>query len=726
MTDVKTNNRYLYALIIFINAFLLFQIQPVLGKFVLPWFGSSPSVWSVVLLFFQSVLVLGYLYAYILSKFFNMSKQLIIHGLFLLAALLTLPVIPSQSGLADSANPSLAIFLILSSCVGLPYLVLSATSPLLQSWYAKAFPKAFPYRLYALSNVGSLLALISFPFLFERYLNSNSQTWLWSFVFIATSILMFFLFWQLKRSGSLGSDVLGSNALESDSLGRDGAVNDCVDIDKLAIPLKDKCSWFVFSMLASVLLVSTTSRMSLDVPPVPFLFVLPLSVYLITFILSFDREAWYRPGLNYFLSLCALFGVCLALFEPSSLSFNVQLLIYCLVLFFFCFTCHGEIVRRKPEPYALPLFYFVIALGAALGSVFVSLVAPKISSSYFEYELSVFLIFAIATFLFCKRLLSETQPKVAAYIVSVFGVTGILLLSIFLNYNYRAENEWAIERSRNFYGVLRIFEFHTDDDRLHKRALYHGGIQHGVQYLNPEKQHWKTSYYGGGSGLDVLMTNNSKRKNTQYPFRIGGIGLGAGTIAAYANDVKWPEEKYPIVNDAIHFYEINPAIVDIADRQFTFLKQAQMRGAEVTLTLGDARMSMQAQADEGDMQNFDVLVVDAFSGDAIPMHLLSREAFELYFRHLSEDGVLAVHVSNQYLDLLPVIRAHAQALNKGFYAKSWVGDDYGNDPTSWIMLGADVDLLKNIFVDYDENLLTQGPVVNWTDDFSSLADVLDR
>lgn len=713
--------RFLYGFTILLGAFLLFQVQPLIGKYLLPWFGNSPSMWGTCLLFFQVMLLGGYVYAHLLSNRLKLKPQIILHSVILLAAVYFLPIIPSADLKPDpEASPEKGILLVLGSTIAIPYLLLSATSPLLQRWHSLEGSESSTWRLYAVSNTGSLLALLTYPFVIEPFFKLKTQLLCWSggfCVYIGLLLLLSVLRW---RTAPAGSSAVTRSVEDVESKSPEARP---VSVFRVLI-------WLVLSASASALLVATTNRIGQDVPAVPFLFILPLCLYLITFIIAFDSPRWYVRPLFCGLLPLAIAGAWYEIFQNVDLSITSRIGFYSFAVFVCCQCCHGELARTKPPVRHLTFYYLIISVGGALGGVFSSLLAPLLYDSFLEYPLALLVCFTgvmgvvIRDLLVKSRQGSALSSKLAGG-AAVYSAAGVLLLSTLLTRHFQADEEGLLEKSRNFYGVLKIFEANVDNERTHKLKMYHGEIHHGSQYLHPEKRVWKISYYGEDSGVGIANRYHSARRDLTRQFRIGVIGLGTGSMSAWANHPEDREHPPGSPLDAIHFYEIDPQVISAAETHFSYLADARERGGTVEVSLGDARSVMEQALDEGRPQNFDLLVVDAFSGDSIPMHLLTRECFEIYRQHLATDGIVAFHVSSRYLDLRPVIQGLGDEFGFEMRYVYDEGNDLGCSQTRWALLTKNRDFLKSPLVKGFHLEDADVRPVLWTDDYSSLTNVLD-
>lgn len=703
----------IYALTILLSAFFLFQVQPLIGKYILPWFGGTPAVWTTCMLFFQVVLLFGYAYAHLVSSRLKTKAQSWVHIGLLLTSLVFLPIAPAPDIWKPSLgqSPNLQILLLLTVNIGIPYLMLSSTAPLIQRWFNISFPGRSPYRLYALSNASSLLALLSYPFIFEPMLKLDSQITFWSwgyaiYVFLACWCALKIIF---RRNLSVPAASINTNpALFASSpfvFNADKSSDASQGFPSVATMLM----WVGLAAFGSIMLLATTNQLCQEIAVVPFLWVLPLSLYLLTFIISFDNEKWYdRRWFGPMLVLAILLAT-EVLFNAGKTKIWMQILFLSVTLFICCMTCHGEMVKSKPTPRHLTLFYLLVAAGGALGGIFVSLVAPQIFSGYWEYHIALAgccLLTGIAWYRdrgwtkFFRQPLLLWTPLIAVQVA--------LVLALGAHVSFSERN--SIYADRNFFGILRVRE--GSDDNGPYRWLQHGRILHGLQYLEGEKRSWPTSYYGTASGVGLALRNHPRRlvaETSERSLRVGVVGLATGTIAAYGQ-----------IGDYFKFYEINPEVLSLSRRYFNFIENS---GAAVDFVLGDARTMMEHELMRNELQDFDVLVVDAFSGDAIPVHLVTLEAVYVYWRHLKSDGLLLLNISNNFVDLNPVVRGLAERL--GCYAlrfNSVPDKTSGTFKTEWIVLTKNEKFINNKEVRETVQpwLVEDAPPFVWTDDFASL------
>lgn len=693
----------IFAWTILAGAFLLFQVQPLIAKFILPWFGGSASVWSLCMLFFQVFLVAGYAYAHLTTRYLRPRTQAALHGVLLLAALLALPIVPGECWKPEPTDdPAGRILLLLTVCLGLPYFVLASTGPLMQAWFARLHPGSIPYRLYALSNAGSLLALVTYPFVVEPLLTSRTQANLWGLSLGVFALLCGACAWRLWRAAG------GRKTEDGDLKSKDRRQKTEGGGEKAAGPAaRTIMLWFALPACGSVLLLATTNKLCLDVASVPFLWILPLSLYLLTFILCFDRPAWYARKAFTLLLVPVLAMLCYALFRGSNTSILTQVLIYCISLSAGCMVCHGEVYRLKPAPHYLTLFYLLISIGGAAGGAFVALAAPRIFRSYAELNWGIGLLMALVCFIHMRERSSWTLQgrRWPLWPVMACGLA-VLAAALTLQSQQAARN--TVSKSRNFHGTLQVLDNRPDDPAYHIYRLINGQITHGLQFTDPAKAAIPTTYYDERSGAGLALTHFPRQTNR----RIGAVGLGVGTLAAYGSS-----------GDTFRFYEINPEVERLARTWFTYLKTCK---AHIEVVTGDARISLESEPP----QEFDLIVLDAFSSDAIPTHLLTKEAFETYLRHLKTDGVIAVHISSRHLNLYPVTLGVAEHFQLGtvYILTAQPGSLWWYSPSKWVLLSRNLEFLNS-----EEIAKAQGakpsrspkPIL-WTDNYTSLLRVLGR
>jgi hypothetical protein len=695
-----------FAAVVGLGAFLLFEVQLVLGKQLLPWFGGTSAMWTTCLLFFQAALLAGYVWAHLLSSRLSPRRQRDAHLALVGAAVALLAwraaAGPSPIAPADAVSPSWgdapipSILWLLASTVGLPFVALAATSPLLQAWQARLRPRASPFWLFALSNAGSLLGLLSYPFLIEPSASLKTQGWLWSAAFVAYAAGVAWCARAAARVARWDLDV----RFRGDS-----------DAPR-PIETREALLWLALAFFPSVMLAAVTSHLTQEVAAVPLLWMLPLTLYLLTFILSFTWPDAGRGGWRLALAVAAALALA-GLYGGLRLHVAPRLALWCAVLFGYGMAGHGELARRRPEPGRLTTYYLAIAVGGALGGLLAAVAAPLLFDGYWELHLGIlvgpFVILAAASMESPGSAALDSPGSATARQARVAAALATLVLAVALATDVVGQGRDVVRASRSFYGVLRVVREDAGAPNECLKLL-HGRISHGIQLVDLARRGELTSYVGPSSGAGLAIRRHPKRLAGR-PLRIGVVGLGVGTIAAWS-----------LPGDVVRFYELDPAVARLSQGEapaFTYLRDA--RGT-VSVALGDGRRALEQEPPQG----YDVLVVDAFSSDAVPTHLLTCEAFAAYLRHLAEGGVLAVQITNRYVDLEPVVRGAADALSlhaehvpsfeKGFL---WSSD--------WMLVARDRAFLDDEVVSAGTlSLLPRSGEVLWTDDWSDLFRVLKR
>lgn len=665
----------LHAATVFLSAFLLFLVQPLLAKQILPWFGGAAIVWTLAMVFFQSGLLVGYAYAHVLASHVAPRAQAPIHLALLAASLAFLPLVPDPAWKPQGgASPAMGILGLLFATVALPYALLSATSPLVQAWRARARPRESPYRLFALSNLASMLALLGYPFVVEPRLTSHAQSLAWSAGYGTFAATCAALAWRSRKlPATPHAHVHG---------------------DEAPPRLATMALWLALSATGAALLLAVTNHLTQNIPSIPLLWVVPLAIYLLTFILCFEgRERYSRDG--YLAALAAMVCAMAWFLLDRRLQFQLpwQSAVFAVGLFVACMFCHGELARAKPAPRHLTAFYLVVATGGVVGGVLVGIVAPRVLPGYLELQVALVALAALALALNRGRALRVT---------AILGGVACIAAGA-LAWRIHDFTAGTVFIERNDYGVVRVKEAQVDaaDPDTRYRTLVHGSILHGEQWLAEKYRRAATTYYKTTSGIGRTLLAFEGR-----PIRVGIIGLGAGTLAAYAD-----------ADDVYRFYEIDPAVVKVANTWFTYLRDSSGR---IEVVLGDARLSLEREAP----QRFDVLAVDAFSGDSIPVHLITEEAVDEYLRHMKPGGVIAFHISNRFLDLKPVLLAIAA--RKGLqFAFLHEPDDAGGTTSDWVVLTRERAFLgRPAIAEITEPVAPDPGFRSWTDDYSSLLPVL--
>ena len=681
---------------ILLSSALLFLVQPLLARLLLPWYGGAAMVWITCVLFFQCFLFVGYLYAHWLSQRVSARGQLFVHGTLLIASALFLPVHLSQRWKwTGEENPSYLILFALISTISIPYLLLSSTNPLVQSWTARLVSSPSErqrvYRLFALSNLGSLLALLSYPFVIEPFFSLSFQTTLWSFAYVIFLGLCALVTWRAHKTPLLCERL--ENEVE-------------VDSQRWAL-----LAWLALPCLGSIVLLATTNQLTRNVASVPFLWVVPLALYLASFIIVFEGDRWYRRAFWIPLFLIGLVATLYLLKERSEPDFKVQLVGYLFNQFVVSVVLHGELARWRPSAVYLTKFYLFVAAGGAIGGVLVSLVAPRVFSGFFEFPLSLFAAYVLIG---VSMLLANVNGLEGEYLrwSRSFWLCGAFTFVLVVLGIVRDQRGGPIFMERSFFGNVRVYDRNPGTNNW-RRDLWNGPIGHGTQLMAEGRHLEPTLYYTKESGIYATLDLYPLTKGR----RVAVIGLGAGTLAALGR-----------AGDEFRFYELDINVVQVADSHFFFLNETP---ANVEVILGDGRISLERELKENGSLELDILVLDAFAGDAIPVHLLTLEAFTLYDQHLKTDGVIAVHISNLHFDLSPVVRAAARHIDSAavllrsdsdteseIYSADWVvvtrNADLLSDPqfqkriTPWILLPTE-----------------QSSLITWTDDYVNLLGLMN-
>jgi hypothetical protein len=787
-----------FGLTIFLGAFLLFQIQLLIGKYILPWYGGVPMVWTTCMLCFQVGLLAGYAYAHLIVRRLTTPQQRLLHlaivafAFVAVGAFITrwgVPLLPDATWKpGGSESPVWHIVRLLAVTIGAPFFVVATTAPLLQSWYGTSYPKSSPYRLYALSNLGSLMALLTYPALVEVWLPLRLQAWVWTAGFVLFAAGVVTCAWaSASRSASKALIPRSVGAAARRDTWTTPATNgrEDVPLDELAsaveapvrrrAPVAPRASdwllWLALSACPSALLLATTNYVSQEIAVIPLLWIVPLSLYLASWVLTFDRDRWYMRGVWGTLLALGLTLTAFVLERGVWAHLALQIGVAVFALFVACMVCHGELARTTPPAAHLTSFYLAITVGGAIGGAFVSLAAPVLFPGTWEYPLALWLVAALALITFVRDRQSPlhawplrtaaitvlSAAAVFAYVfrdawpwlseisdpwlfgipaaVTVLGLVahvlirrqwpsepspvaprlaaltslavmvGLIVVGIALRHVTVSGLSHSIEHSRSFYGILDV-EAIDPGGEGHEVRLRHGRIVHGKQYRAPDLVREPTAYYGRDSGIGLAILNHPRRS---AGLRIGVIGLGAGTIAAYGE-----------AGDTLRFYELNPHVTRLAGPSgdvFTFVRDSK---AHTDVIPGDARLSLEAELARGEPQHFDILAVDAFSSDAIPAHLLTREAVALYLEHLQRDGVLVLNITNRYIELKPVVRGLAAEFNLAYAIVESI-DGQWTWSSDWVLLARDAALLAAApIADAKATEPSDAPVVRWTDDYSNV------
>jgi len=699
--------KILYVVAIFLSSSLLFLAEPMAGKRLLPLLGGSAAVWTTCLVFFQTALLLGYLGAHALTTRLSMRAQAITYSVLLVLCLAQLSRNVNPNLHANPAHPIISVLWLLTLLIGVPFLVLSATSPLLQAWYARSMSAPVaggeglvttsqPYRLFAVSNAGSLLALVIYPWLIEPHFSLRQQSIVWTAGFLAFAGVCASIGYSIRNSPTI------SEAKPEGMLSSPESISTAAD----------RILWVLLAACGSLLLSAVTNYLSQNVAAVPLLWIIPLVIYLLSFVVAFSSERWRPRWLVLWLFPVALAPVVYVLYDPDlarlasllhvsevNISLPWMITLFCAALFFTCLFCHAELHRRRPAPRRLTAFYLCIALGGALGAIFVGVVAPVFFTG--NYELACGLVLATALGV---AVTWKTGQK-ARWMTRIFWMAATVAMVKLVFVQVRYDQADLFLQVRSFYGTLFVNQTIEPPDAKLTRTLYHGTIEHGKQIFTPDMRAEPTTYYARDSGVGLALDLCCKKR----PRRIGVIGLGTGTLAAYGRP-----------GDVFRFYEINSQVEGIARDVFAYLRES---AATIEIVPGDARISLAGEPP----QQYDVLVVDAFSGDAIPVHLLTTEALDLYRRHLQPSGIIAFHVSNHFLNLAPVVQQQAEHAGlQTAYIISSDDDDRAAFSSDWVLVTANTEFLSRSEVAdaKEKSIVIPRGLRLWTDDYNSLLPIL--
>jgi SAM-dependent methyltransferase len=683
----------LFAATVFTSAFLLFLVQPIIAKQILPWFGGNAAVWTVCMVFFQLVLLGGYTYADAVTRRLAPRAQAMLHTLLLLASLAFLPILASESWKpGHDTEPTGRILLLLVMTIGLPYFLLSTTGPLVQAWFARSFPSATVYRLFALSNLASLVALIAYPPLIEPVTTLQAQSYAWSAVYVVFAVLCAASAWIATKAPAVASAL----ATQKDP------ANEATATPKAT----DYLLWLGLSALGSLLLLAVTSHITQNVASVPFVWILPLVLYLLSFILVFDvgggrgRSGWYSRVW----ALPLLFALLSAMAYYLSQNLGVMnirwsIALYCGGLFVACMFCHGELAAMRPAPKYLTRFYLMISIGGAAGGLFVGLLAPRIFQVFLELPLAMISCAALAAYLTWETARASEKKWLYAVPVLALAVTAGTIWHAWTYYDYIRTD--ALVMTRNFYGTLRVKEYDRGEGPGSSRALVHGVINHGWQYTDPDLRKEPISYFGPSSGIARALDFYQGKAR-----RVGIIGLGVGSFTAWGRP-----------GDYFRVYELDPDVVKIAREQFWYLSEAKAR---IDVVTGDGRLSMERD----EPQKFDLISVDAFSSGSIPIHLLTREALQAYKRHLAPGGVIVYNVTNRFVNLAPQLKLVAEAEDMKIVLIDDSPDDNKYSGTSYVLVTQNEQLLADKRFAHPGDIEPIKGLETWTDSYNNLFKVV--
>ncbi|ATQ42991.1 fused MFS/spermidine synthase [Caulobacter mirabilis] len=724
----------LFVVAVFTSAALVFMVQPMVAKLVLPMLGGSPAVWNTSMAFFQAALLVGYGYAHVLQKLPTVRRQIIVHIVALALAGLTLPLrVSGLLGDPSSTTPNLWLLGVLALSIGLPFAILSATAPLVQAWYARTRGQAGgePYALYAASNLGSLLALLAYPVLMEPLMTLQAQRWSWSGGYLAFVLILASLAVLVWRSAATAG---------------------VADISAPAEPTpaprwRDRLTWIALAALPSSLMLGVTTHLATDVASAPFLWVAPLALYLLTFIIAFQTRPLVSPHVALLLQAAAL-PACIFLAPLQGNEIPLVLLVNLAAFFLSALVCHQALVARRPDPSHLTEFYLCLSVGGVVGGAFNAFLAPQMFDWVLEYPLALVLVglarpwgrgklsiwevgvlatgavAAVAVILLTGRLedimtfdaMTTLKALLAATLVSAFllrgrGLVFTLLLGLLaVSAHILGDRAEVISTERSFFGVLRqtrAYEPRLDGE---VRLLAHGTTLHGAQAKAPQYRCRPLVYYAPETPIGQVFETEAAMKPA---LRVGAVGLGTGSVAAYNR-----------AGDHLTFFEIDPLVVRIAHESGDFTYTTQCARGRVDFVLGDARLTLDRQP----AGTFDVLLLDAFSSDAIPGHLMTVEAVREYLSKLKPDGVLIMHLSNRHLELRTPAMAVARAA--GGYALLQRHQRAANSPNYWesgedvLIVARSPAALAAYEADDRWTLADSGGARPWTDDYINLVGAL--
>jgi hypothetical protein len=704
----------IFSLAVFVGAFLLFQIQPMIGKYFLPWFGGASAVWMTCLMFFQILLLGGYAYAHFLQNV-EIKKQVVWHVALMTAAILagtvTLfkwgsPILPDLSRRPDvGGRPAVELLQLLLISIGLSYFILSSSTSLLQAWFHRIHPNRSPYVFYVVSNSAALLALISYPFLVEPNLTLHEQAMIWAVGFVLYVVLCLRCVSKVCHSTSFHCRRNSASRSRLRLGWKTPRGSESTHAHTPILPYSKALMflWTILAFCGVLALMAVTSRITQDVPPVPFLWILPLAIYLLSYIVGFiEKQKGWQDG---YICLLVLAFVMVGYLFRQGLEMEIrhQIGAYSFILLAICLFCHNALYRTKPDPGLLTGFYFCISLGGAMGGIFSVFAAPMLFKGYWEYQLVLLLAGVLAVVFVYK----DSDPRRIFHPIRHALPVLLLGFALFLGWGIAKEINSAVYMERSFFGSVRVVLEYNKGIPIY--SLLHGRINHGMQIHHPRFIHRATTYYSAKAGGGLAILNHPKRLSGQ-PMRVGLVGMGAGVLSVHGKS-----------GDVFRFYEIDPAVIKLAQRKewFSFLADSE---AEIQIVPGDGRISLEAELPE----HFDVLVLDAFSGDQVPVQTLTLEAFQLYLRHLEDDGVIAVHISNRNLDLLPVLVQVSNRLNLyAAYIKT-PGDMKITANAEWVLLTRNAEFVHQPAIAQVDVLRSQSvrDIRPWTDDYSNLLSVM--
>jgi len=721
----------LFAGTLLVSATLMFILQPLFGKLLLPLLGGSPAVWNTCMVFYQTLLFLGYLYAHYLSVKFSPHRQIQIHAVVIAISLIALPVaLPESTIPPTDSNPTLWLMWTLFLAIGLPFFIVSTTSPLLQKWFSKVghHTSEDPYYLYGASNAGSMLALLSYPFLIEPNIGLLEQKSFWSFGFVLLCILVIGCAVVLWRTQQTATEESLSVADEPEELS-----------------LSTKLHWLVLAFVPSSLLLGLTNFISTDIASAPLLWIIPLTLYLFTFILVFSKWAdRIHPVMVSLQPIILLPFIAYAFVDPAALPYWLNLILHLIAFFLAVMVCHGELAKHRPHTQHLTSYYLIMSFAGMLGGMFNTFVAPFIFNAVYEYPLMIIAALLLRPGLHSQKISMQAAFPLALFCIGlavyfftdnlsqtlIYSATNALILLAGLSYTFRSrpvslallsgvilfftlgiQNLMSntIFQERSFFGVFSVrqsvlLDENNKPEKYHE--LFHGTTKHGAQRLAAHLQTTPLTYYSRPGPMGQLF---SVYDDQNQNWEVGTVGLGAGALSCYAKAQQhWTQ------------YEIDPLVIEIAKnpKYFTYLKLCSKNS---TFKVGDARLSLKNEPD----QKFDLLIMDAFSSDSVPTHLLTREAVELYFSKLKPNGILAFHITNRHLALKKVISDHVSHLKLSAFIQEFKPKKAMPlvIATDWVVMAKKEETLTPLYQSRLGNwqkLPLYFDMKPWTDDFTNI------
>lgn len=729
-SPARTSTPALFVLAAFGGAALIFFVQPMVAKLVLPLLGGSPAVWNTSMAFFQAALLAGYGYAHLLQRLPSVRAQAFVHIATLVVAGLILPLrITTMLGEPSSEAPALWLLGVLLISIGAPFAALSATAPLVQAWHARVFrgDRGEPYALYAASNLGSLIALLAYPVVVEPTVTLADQRFGWSMAYALFVLVMASLAWSAARNAGPRIQQ-GTTSTAS-------------------VQWRDRLVWIGLAAIPSSLMLGVTAHLATDVASAPFLWVAPLALYLLTFIIAFQSKP-FVPQEGALIVQAAMLPVCLYLL-PINTDISYQLLVHLLCFFASALVCHQALVARRPDPAHLTDFYLCLSLGGVIGGAFNAFIAPVVFSAVWEYPLALVLAAAARPWRRRKLTFWETGLLVTGVVIAVFTTAvsqhppakiftydaydtlRVLLIAVivatFLLRRHTAafvgmamllalsalaidSRSDVVRSDRSFFGVLKQSEVEIGGLGGKVRLLAHGTTLHGAQARDPQYRCRPLTYYAPATAMGQAIRDVQAR---HAPMNMAAVGLGTGTVAAYTRPV-----------DRLTFFEIDPLVVEVAHGRRDFTYTTECARGEVDFVLGDARLTLAKQPPE----SYDIILIDAFSSDAIPAHLMTLEAMKIYLSKLKPDGVVILHLSNRHLKLAPA--AYAAAKGAGgvaliqLYRSAAAAPDLSENSQEVMIIGRSPQALQTFYDDANWDLPPQTNTRAWTDDYMNLVGAL--